>query len=170
MFHEIVEAEDFNKEDSIRNIFGTRNDKFREFLFDNMVYKISAVDGVESKVTKEKLSESFGELFESEQTNLKNFHDLGLLKDIDLSSLQDNRNSLRKFLSSVIVGDEENPNFRMDYMKALFANSSENTQEARMLRNLTLAIVRVACKEQIENEDGISTKEFLYLLDMYASS
>lgn len=51
MFREIVEAEDFNRRDAIRNLFGTKNDKFREFLFDNMVYKINAVDGLESKVT-----------------------------------------------------------------------------------------------------------------------
>ena len=39
-----------------------------------------------------------------------------------------------------------------------------------MIRNISLAIVRVACKDQIESEDGLSTKEFLYCLNHFASS
>lgn len=129
MFREIVEADDFNRNDAIRRpLFGVRNDKFREFLFDNMVYNISAIDNLDSKVTKEKLSETFGNLLETEARQMKQFSDLDLIREVDFSVLQDNRNQLRSFISEIIVGDQENPNLRMDYMKALLDHKGASTQ------------------------------------------
>lgn len=135
-----------------------------------MVYKVSAIDDLESKVTTEKLSETFGNLLDQEYTTMRSFQDLALMKEVEFSVLQDNRSNLRDFLTKIIVGDQENPNLRMDYMKALLDHKGASTQETNMIKNISLAIVRVACKEQIESEDGLSTKEFLYCLNMFASS